>query len=71
MSSTARTIAFVVLGVLFVVSCSGNSERVALGAHVDGPGFDDQLAASGMDLGLLEQGSLEGRDVVVWFWAEW
>lgn len=36
---------------------------------------DDQVAvaeaAAGPDLGLLGQGSLEGQDVVVWFWAEW
>lgn len=27
--------------------------------------------SAGPDLGLLGQGSLEGQDVVVWFWAEW
>lgn len=41
------------------------------GVHDAPPAEDPGEAPSGPDLGLLGQGSLEGQDVVIWFWAEW
>lgn len=41
------------------------------GVHDASPAESADEAPSGPDLGLLGQGSLEGQDVVIWFWAEW
>lgn len=57
-----------------VVSCSAESQSVSgsnsIDSAADGSGFPD-LAVATSDGGQLDFGTLEGRDVVLWFWAPW
>lgn len=76
----SRLIALVSALVLLASACGGSASSDAQGVAASAPvaaetssAGDDAAAEaeSGPDLGLLGQGSLEGQDVVVWFWAEW
>ena len=74
----SRLIALVSALVLLASACGGSASSDAQGVAASAPvaaetsgAGDDAEAESGPDLGLLGQGSLEGQDVVVWFWAEW
>ncbi len=71
-----RLIALLSAFVLLASACGGGAgsetgaRSVSSGAP-SGAATTEAEAGSGPDLGLLGQGSLEGQDVVVWFWAEW
>ena len=80
MTFRTRLIALISALVLMATACGGGaasdtidsaapSGEAAINAAADTGDTADTSA--GPDLGLLGQGSLEGQDVVVWFWAEW
>ena len=69
--SRPRVAAFVTALVLLSGACSGGSGEAAGVSGVPVAAAVDPDEASGPNLDVLGQGSLEGKDVVVWFWAEW
>ena len=77
------TMILAVLVAWSVAGC-GTDDRMATAATVTAPTGDAAIAdagvpdppgdepgerRSGPDLSVLGQGSLEGRDLVIWFWA--
>ncbi|NNE95266.1 MAG: hypothetical protein HKN24_04490 [Acidimicrobiales bacterium] len=61
----------VVLSALLLVGACGASSQEVNSADDGGPeGFFD-ITVGTADGGQLEWTSLEGRDVVLWFWAPW
>lgn len=62
---------FVVLG-LFATSCGGGStDSVTTTDQAAAPTAEASLIASTVDGGQIDFASLEGQDVVLWFWAPW
>ncbi len=57
---------------LVTAACSGASDDVSTNASssAEEAAFLDITVATS-DGGQLEWGTLEGQDVVVWFWAPW
>ena len=75
MTFRSRLIALLSALALLASACGGAEspaeDLVAASGAPAAASSDDDQASAGPDLGLLGQGSLEGQDVVVWFWAEW
>ena len=70
--TSRRLVALISALVLFVTACGGGTTASSdAGADETAAGDAATDVATGPDLAVLGQGSLEGKDVVVWFWAEW
>ncbi len=59
--------AFALAFALVIAACGGTTTEQAAGPNM----ADLSGAFETMDGGQLEFGSLEGQDVVLWFWAPW
>jgi hypothetical protein len=56
-------------GTATAVAATGDGATADVGVADAPPGDDPEGRGSGPDLSVLGQGSLEGRDLVIWFWA--
>lgn len=68
-SVSRRTLAALVVLALLAAACGGVVEEAEFTAPADGPllvGEFETLAGGTVDLD-----SLQGQDVVLWFWAPW
>lgn len=75
---TTRALARLVgalFGVLLLASCGGSSSDVATSAPVDAGESASASLLTGdfptVQGGQIDLASLEGQDVVLWFWAPW
>ncbi|MGI9610322.1 MAG: hypothetical protein ACR2NL_08495 [Acidimicrobiia bacterium] len=56
---------------LVAAACSSGSESVSSPSSTEAATEFLDVTVSTSDGGQLEWGSLEGQDVVLWFWAPW